>query len=138
MRRIVRCFIERPLSTAPDHHVSNGELHNATTRHDLFRVPESPTEEDMAPLRDRIDAIDKEVLALLNERMQCAHVIGAIKKHLGMPIYVPSREEEVLRNVTISNPGPLDEPAVRRVFERIIDETRSLERRRFQEPPESH
>jgi chorismate mutase len=113
-------------------------LHKDPSRHELFIVPENPAEEDMGPLRDRIDAIDKEVLALLNERMQCAHIIGAIKKRLGMPIYVPSREEEVLRNVTGANPGPLDEPAVRRVFERIIDETRSLERRRFQDPPESH
>lgn len=93
----------------------------------------------MEPWRQRIDEIDRTVLRLLNERAQCANVIGSIKKKLGMPVYVPSREEDVLRNVCESNEGPLTEEAVRRLFERVIDETRSLERRMYQAPPsDSH
>ncbi len=88
----------------------------------------------MVPWRDRIDEIDRTVLALLNERATCANEIGAIKKKLSMPVYVPSREEEVLRNVCGSNEGPLPNESVRRLFERIIDETRSLERRVYQDP----
>lgn len=93
--------------------------------------------DDMEPWRRRIDEIDRTVLQLLNERAHCANVIGSIKQKLGMPVYVPSREDEVLRNVCDSNEGPLPRDAVRRLFERVIDETRSLERRTYQQPSQS-
>jgi chorismate mutase len=96
--------------------------------------PVTPSPDDMTPWRDRIDELDRQILALLNERVDCANRIGEIKKSLGLPIYMPSREDEVLDNVCHSNQGPLPDEAVRRVFERIIDETRSLERRTFQTP----
>jgi chorismate mutase len=92
-----------------------------------------PSEDDMQPWRERIDEIDRTVLELLNERATCANRIGHIKKQLHLPIYMPNREDEVLANVCDSNKGPLPDDAVRRVFERIIDETRSLERRTFQD-----
>lgn len=98
--------------------------------------PEQPGEGDMGALRRRIDALDLALLTLLNERVRCAHRIGYIKKKLDMPIYVPSREEEVLENVTAANTGPLPDAVVKRLFERVIDETRSLERHEFQDPPE--
>ena len=91
-------------------------------------VPNHPSPEDLTPLRQRIDALDRVILLLLNERAVYANAIGRIKKKLSLPVYVPAREEEVLRNVTTSNRGPLDDAAVRRLFERVIDETRSLER----------
>jgi chorismate mutase-like protein len=91
-------------------------------------VPEDPSESDMDPWRVRIDAVDRLVIILLNERATCATKIGTIKKHLEMPVYTPSREDEVLHNVMETNPGPLTDRAVRRLYERIIDETRSLER----------
>lgn len=100
---------------------------------DLPYVPEEPCEDDMAPWRERIDILDRAMLQLMNERVKCANVIGAIKKKLGMPVYAPSREEEVLRNVIAGNVGPLSDAAVRRLFERVIDETRSLERHKYQE-----
>ncbi len=99
----------------------------------LPAVPALPGTEDLAPWRRRIDALDRIVLVLLNERSECANIIGQIKKKLGMPVYVPSREDEVIRNVFESNPGPLSNEAVRRLFERIIDETRALERQKYQE-----
>ena len=94
---------------------------------------EPPTGEDIAPWRDRIDALDRAILLLLNERAVCANAIGHIKKKLGMPVYVPSREQEVLRNVASTNAGPLSDTAVKRLFERVIDETRSLERQMYQD-----
>lgn len=100
---------------------------------ELPYVPEEPCEDDMIPWRERIDVLDRAMLQLMNERVKCANVIGAIKKRLGMPVYVPSREEEVLRNVIAGNDGPLSDAAVRRLFERVIDETRSLERHKYQE-----
>ncbi|GIV58407.1 MAG: chorismate mutase [Bacteroidetes bacterium] len=98
-------------------------------------VPDSPTPDALGPWRDRIDAIDRAILYLLNERSRCANVIGHLKKQMGMPVYVPSREDEVLQNVFEANPGPLPPAAVRHIFERIIDETRALERHRYQGEP---
>lgn len=79
-------------------------------------------------LRDRIDEIDRELVKLLNERALCAEEIGKIKVRLGMEVYSPEREKQVMQNVSTNNPGPLSDEAVRRLFERIIDESRSLER----------
>ena len=79
-------------------------------------------------LRDAIDEIDTELVMLLNRRAAQALEIGRIKKVLQMEIYQPSREEAVLRHVRGLNPGPLDADAVARLFERIIDEARRLER----------
>jgi len=92
---------------------------------------------EIAFWRDRIDAIDQLLLQLLNERSTCANTIGHIKKQSNLPIYVPEREKIVLDNVLKGNPGPLDDGAVRGLFERIIDETRSLERRKYQNPDQT-
>lgn len=83
---------------------------------------------DLDGWRKRIDEIDQELLTLLNERSQCAVEIGHIKKKLNLPAWQPQREAEILRNVVKSNHGPLDDAAIRRLFERIIDEARALER----------
>ena len=83
---------------------------------------------DMADWRKRIDEIDQQLVKLLNERSQCAVEIGHLKKTANLPAWQPQREAEILRNVVKSNPGPLDDAAIRRLFERIIDEARSLER----------
>ena len=82
----------------------------------------------MRALRERIDALDEQIVALLNERATCALQIGEIKRETGMPIYQPGRERDVLDHVRGVNAGPLDGDAVKRLFERIIDEARRLER----------
>ena len=104
---------------------------------DVPTLPERPTEADLRPWRDRIDALDRAILQMLNERAICANAIGDLKKRLGLPVYVPEREAEVLQNIAASNEGPLPDAAARRLFERVIDETRSLERQMYQEEPES-
>ncbi len=78
--------------------------------------------------RIRIDEIDIKLVQLFNERAQCAVEIGHIKKRLGLEVYSPKREAEVIENVTSANAGPLDAGAVRRLFERVIDESRRQER----------
>ena len=79
-------------------------------------------------LRRRIDAIDQQLVRLLNERAACALEVGRRKEETGQPIYQPAREAEVLAGVRAVNKGPLDDGAVTRLFERIIDEARRLER----------
>jgi chorismate mutase len=78
--------------------------------------------------RRRIDEIDQKLVELLNERARCAAEIGREKHAKGLPVYQPERENEILANVERKNPGPLADTAIRRLFERIIDEARSLER----------
>lgn len=79
-------------------------------------------------LRRRIDQIDEQLVRLLNDRADCALAVGVCKKEAGMEIYQPSREAEVLAHVQSVNTGPLDDGAVKRLFERVIDENRRLER----------
>lgn len=83
---------------------------------------------NLADWRRRIDAIDKKLVELLNERSQCALEIGRIKQAENVPLYQPEREAEVLANAERANTGPLADAAIRRLFERIIDEARSAER----------
>ena len=83
---------------------------------------------EISDWRDEIDRLDEELVRLLNRRSYCALEIGRIKRELNIPIYSPNREAEVIRHVLGLNEGPLDAGAIRRLFERIIDESRSLER----------
>lgn len=78
--------------------------------------------------RIRIDEIDLELVRLFNERTNCAIEIGHIKKRLGLEIYSPTREAQVIANVTNANHGPMDHDAIKRLFERVIDEARRIER----------
>jgi len=82
----------------------------------------------IAQLREAIDALDEQLVSLLNARAQCALEIGEIKRVLQMEIYQPDRERAVLQHVRGVNQGPLDGDAIARLFERIIDEARRLER----------
>ncbi|HEX3375957.1 MAG TPA: chorismate mutase [Candidatus Acidoferrales bacterium] len=78
--------------------------------------------------RHKIDEIDKRLVELLNERSRCVVEIGKIKQTTGDALYQPDREKQVLDGVVSANPGPLPDAAIRRLFERILDEARSVER----------
>jgi chorismate mutase len=86
---------------------------------------------DIDELRQRIDELDAQLVTLLNERAACALAIGRIKQQFRIDIYQPAREAEVLQHVqacTTAMGGPLSPAALARLFERIIDEARRLER----------
>lgn len=87
--------------------------------------------------RKEIDRIDLQILALFNDRARVVERIGDIKKQMTMPIYEPKREDEVFKNVLGGNGGPLSAGAVRRLFERIIDEMRTLQRERMEREKQS-
>jgi chorismate mutase len=89
---------------------------------------EKSGEMTMEDWRRRIDQIDLQLVELFNERTVCAIEIGHIKKRLGLEIYSPQREAQVIANVKAANHGPLDAEAIRRLFERVIDEARRIER----------
>lgn len=86
----------------------------------------------LADCRRRIDEVDLLILELLNQRTRVVEIIGRVKQECGMPVYEPKREDQVYRNVIGSNHGPLPAEAVKRIFERIIDEMRTLQKMRIQ------
>jgi chorismate mutase-like protein len=91
---------------------------------------------DIAEWRRKIDDLDRELVRLLNDRARCVAEIGKIKRQNGLPIQEPNREQEVLQHALEANQGPLDNDALRRLFERIVEEGKSLQRRLFEsEPP---
>jgi len=77
---------------------------------------------------DVIDRLDRELLRIFNERAALALQIGEIKKERGLPVYDPERERRIFEAMTAVNPGPLENDAIVRLFERVIDESRRLER----------
>src|SRR5712691_2458367 len=88
------------------------------------------TSSTLEDLRKDIDRVDEVLVRLLNERARCVCEIGLIKKDEGLEVYQPDREKQVLDHVrSIAAEGPLGPEAIARLFERIIDEARRLERR---------
>ena len=90
-----------------------------------------PASEQLTRLRRQIDEIDLRILSCISERTLVVEDIGKVKREFSLPIYEPKREDDVYRNVTENNPGPLPADAVRRIFERIIDEMRTVQRNRM-------
>ncbi|MGH9711462.1 MAG: chorismate mutase [Candidatus Acidiferrales bacterium] len=85
--------------------------------------------------RQKIDEIDRQLIKLLNERSRCALEIGRLKRQHDITVYQPDRERQVLENAERANHGPLSDTAIRRLFERVLDEARSLERQERSEAP---
>lgn len=82
-------------------------------------------------LRDEIDQIDEVIVRLLDRRARCAYAIGRAKHEHGLPIYEPGREAAVLahvRQVNTALGGPLDNEAIGRLYERVMDEARRIQR----------
>ncbi|HSP33230.1 MAG TPA: chorismate mutase [Thermoanaerobaculia bacterium] len=93
-----------------------------------FAVSADAAPREFARLREQIDRVDEVLVRLLNQRTKYAIEIGRIKGVLQLPIYSPDREKKVLENVERWSEGPLEPAAMRRLFERIIDEARAVER----------
>jgi chorismate mutase len=79
-------------------------------------------------LRDRIDELDATLVEILNKRACLAMEVGTWKRARGIAVYDGGREQRILEKVRKLSEGPLDPEAVGRVFERILDESRRLER----------
>jgi chorismate mutase len=77
--------------------------------------------------RAEINAIDSELLRLLNERARLAVKVGERKKAVGLSVCDRTREREVIERACSANQGPLDERAVTKIFRRIIEESRRVE-----------
>jgi chorismate mutase len=87
---------------------------------------DDPTLEE---LRCEIDAIDDQILELVAKRVRKVLAVGEHKRRTGLPIYDPERERALVERLCAGAPHPLDRDTVRRVFERLVDESRTLEQR---------
>jgi len=83
---------------------------------------------DINEIRKRIDLLDDVLLRIFNERARLALEIGHLKKGMNMPVFDPAREKRIFARMKDENPGPLDDGAIVRLFERVVDESRRLER----------
>ena len=83
---------------------------------------------DIADWRKKIDELDRKLVELLSERAQAAHEIGKLKKNLDLPIYEPDRERGVFENVRKLNKGPLPDRELLRIYERVMDVMRQIQK----------
>ncbi|HTW59921.1 MAG TPA: chorismate mutase [Terriglobales bacterium] len=83
---------------------------------------------DIEDWRKKIDEVDRKLVALLSERARAAVAIGKLKRNTAMPIYEPDRERVVFENVQQVNPGPLPGRDLVRIYERIIDVMRNIQK----------
>ena len=90
---------------------------------------------DIPGWRKKIDDLDQQLVKLLSERAQAAHEIGKLKKDSAMPIYEPDRERLVFENVRKANRGPLPDQDMLRIYERIIDIMRKIQREEIAPQP---
>jgi chorismate mutase / prephenate dehydratase len=86
-------------------------------------------DKDLKPLRDQIDAIDAQILDLLNRRGKVAQKVGHVKANTDAPVFRPEREAQVLRGVADRNPGPLANADIQAIFREIMSACRALEKR---------
>src|SRR5438105_7967523 len=99
-----------------------------TAEKGFFVMNAIDAQHDLSRLREAIDRVDEVIVRLLNQRAKYAVEIGELKGILGLPIYAPEREKDVLQHGERTSEGPLDPATVRRLSERIIDESRRVER----------
>lgn len=90
---------------------------------------------DIEDWRKKIDELDRKLVALLSERARAAVEIGRLKRHTSMPIYEPDRERIVFDNVQSANPGPLPGRDLVRIYERIIDVMRNIQKEEIAPQP---
>ena len=88
-----------------------------------------PVDQQLADLRVRIDSVDQQLLALLNQRAGLAQAVGEVKKIDGSPVFRPDREAQVIDGLKNRNPGPILADSIAPIWREIMSACRALERR---------
>ncbi|TDP88422.1 chorismate mutase [Aquabacterium commune] len=99
----------------------------ANTLH--FQPDGRPVDEQLGELRVKIDTVDQQLLALLNQRAQLAQAVGEVKKLDGSPVFRPDREAQVIDRVKNANPGPVRHDSIAPIWREIMSACRALEGR---------
>lgn len=87
------------------------------------------TDPEFLAMRKEIDAIDEQLLELVAARIRIVLKVGDYKRARGMHVYDPERERQLLDRLARAAKSPLDGDTARRIFERLVDESRRLEQR---------
>ncbi len=87
------------------------------------------SDDKLKPLREQIDAIDAQLLALLNQRARVAQEVGHVKAETNAPVFRPEREAQVLARIADNNPGPLASSDLQAIFREVMSACRALEKR---------
>ena len=99
----------------------------------IFTKLASVSSPALAELRDAIDKVDAQLLDLLRRRLELVLQVGEVKSALGVKVYDAERERQVLAKLESLAKPPMPPETVRRIFERIIDESRSHEKHHIDE-----
>jgi chorismate mutase len=86
---------------------------------------------DIEGWRKQIDEIDRKLVELLNERARAAQEIGRLKRNTSLPVYEPERERIIFENVQKVNRGPLHHRDLLRIYERMIDVMRQIQKEKI-------
>ena len=78
-------------------------------------------------LRERLDIIDEQMMALLSERAKVVSKVADFKRHHNMPVYIPEREASIIERLRTINPGPLPGDAIERIYRTVVEEMRKFE-----------
>jgi chorismate mutase/prephenate dehydratase len=104
----------------------------STAPNDASPSPEARAQVDraLAPLRDRIDDLDRQIIELLNRRADVVIEVGQIKRDAGevIPIYAPDREQAVMQKVREANRGPLPDACLEAIWRELMSGSFALER----------
>jgi chorismate mutase len=94
-------------------------------------MTQDEAQEKLEEYRVMIDVVDRRIVDLLNERTRVVEEIGRVKREAHLPIYEPKREDLVFANIAAANHGPITPAGLRSIFDRIMDEMRSIQRVRM-------
>ena len=92
---------------------------------------------DIEGWRKQIDELDSKLVEMLNRRAQAAIEIGRLKRDSDLPIYEPQREKVIFDGVRAANHGPLPDAEMTRIYERILDVMRSIQKVGIEAQPKS-
>jgi chorismate mutase len=93
---------------------------------------------DISDWRTKIDALDLQIVELLNQRAEAARAIGKLKEATDMPVYEPNREQVIFDNVRSHNRGPLPDSELVYIYQRVIAVMRCLQRNEFASQQPDH
>lgn len=85
--------------------------------------------EDLEEYRKKIDAVDEELIRLLNQRAQHNQEIGKIKKQANQTVHVPDREKQIFENLSRWNQGPLSQDAIDHIFREILKAMKEVQQK---------
>ncbi len=94
---------------------------------DMKDTENTEVQQKIQQLRERVDAVDRDLIRALNERASIVQEIASIKSEAGVPIFDPRREEEILQRVADYNEGPIYDASMREIFGLILHRIRDLE-----------